>query len=308
LLVCANSDRQSAFDEAKTMVGSTETASVTITNCGDVTTTYTVTPNWLVGPYLLTSIDPQTVAPGGTMTINMSYTPTTVGANSAAVTVTGDNPGSTPIDITLGGVGGGVMAGATSGNAGSVKISECEDFTVTLTNNGNVDWTPGAPAFAGANASEFTFVSLNPQTIAPGETGTLTLRYCPTQVGNSTASLDFPASSPIPVGSFTLALSGTGAQGGGIDQPTAAKGFVLGQNYPNPLTNTADLTINVPKEGLVRIDLFDQTGAFVRTILNERVSGERTITMDASTLASGTYNYVLTSGDVRLVRQMTVVH
>jgi hypothetical protein len=308
LLVCANTDKQTAFDDGMTMVGSVATTAITVTNCGDVTTTYDVDQNWIIGPYMITSIDRMTVPAGETMTINVSYTPTTVGANSAAITVTGNNPGSTPMVIALGGVGGGVVAAGSGGNAGSVKISECADFTVTLTNNGNVDWTPGTPAFAGANASEFTFVSMSPETIPAGGTGTLTLRYCPTVVGNSTASLSFPTSSPEPIGSFTLGLSGIGSQGGGVDQPSALKGFVLGQNHPNPLTHAADFVISVPKETMIRVDLFDQAGAFVRTLVNERMSGERTFNIDATTLASGTYNYVLTSEDVQLVRQMTVVH
>jgi hypothetical protein len=94
----------------------------------------------------------------------------------------------------------------------------------------------------------------------------------------------------------------------GVASQSSSKGFVLEQNRPNPMTNSADFRIVTPKESLVRVDLFDATGAFVRTIVNERISGERTINVDASTLASGTYNYVLTSDDVRLVRQMTVVH
>ncbi len=307
LLVCASSDRTTAFDDAMTAVGTTATATITVTNCGDVATAYTATPNWTVGPYTLVNGSTPVVPPGGTTTFEITYTPSAIGASTAAISVVGNGVGSIPFTINLGGVGAGVAASATGGNAGDVKVNECEDFTVTVRNDGNVDWTPGTPAFAGANAADFTFVSLAPETIAAGSTGTMTLRYCPTTLGNSTATLSFPAANPLPVSNFAYGVSGNGTPAASVSSATASKGFVLGQNYPNPLAISASFSVMIPKEAMVRIDLFDLTGAFVRNIANERMSGERMITVDAATLASGTYSYVLTSEDVRLVRQLSIV-
>lgn len=309
LAVCAVSDRTSAFNETMTPVGTSDTVTITVTNCGDVATSYEIRPNWIVGPYIMFGpINTPVIAPGGTTSFDVYFTPTEIGAASAAITIRGSGIGVDPITIDLGGVGSGVVASATGGAAGDVKANDCSDFTVTITNNGNVDWTPGTPSITGPNASEFTFVSLNPETIPAGSTGTLTLRYCPTAIGNSTATLNFPNASPAPLGNFTYSLSGRGTSGAGVNTATASRGVVLGQNHPNPSMTTASFTIVIPRESLVRIDLFDQTGALVRNIMSERISGERTIDVDVTTLASGTYNYVLTNEEVRLVRQLTVVH
>lgn len=308
LQVCANSDPISAFS-TMTMVGASDTAVVTVTNCGDLATAYNaVLASGSTAYSIIGASTSAVVAPGATTTFNVVYTPTSVGANSTSLTITGTGIGSQPMTIALGGSGAGVVANGSGGNAGTTKVNECVDFAVTLTNNGNIDWTPGTPQFAGADAAEFTFISLSPETITAGGTGTMTLRYCPTNEGNSIASFNFPNSAPAPVGGFTYNVSGVASGVKSVSTQAAAKGFVLEQNHPNPMTNSADFRIITPKESLVRVDLFDATGALVRTLVNERIGGERVISVDASTLVSGTYNYVLTSGDVRLVRQMTVVH
>jgi hypothetical protein len=308
LAVCANSDPMSAFS-TMTPVGMTDSVAILVTNCGDLATTYTsVLGSGSTAYTVLGAGTSGVVAPGESTTFNVAYTPTTVGANASTLTITGNGIGSVPMVVDLGGVGAGVVANGTGGNAGTVQVNDCVDFTVTLTNNGNVDWTPGTPQFTGADASEFTFLSLTPETITAGGTGAMALRYCPKNEGNSSASFNFPSSAPAPVGGFAYSVSGLASGVKGVSTQAASKGFVLEQTYPNPMMNSADFRLVTPKESLVRVDLFDAAGAFVRTLVNERIGGERTVSVDATTLTSGTYNYVLTSGDVRLVRQLTIVH
>ncbi|HET6510684.1 MAG TPA: choice-of-anchor D domain-containing protein, partial [Candidatus Kapabacteria bacterium] len=308
LEVCVSSDKLTAFNGTMTPVGMSDTVTITITNCGDVATSYEIRPNWIVGPYIMYgAINTPVIAPGESTSFDVYFTPTEIGAASAAITVRGSGVGVTPLTIDLGGVGAGVTTSASGGSAGDVKVNECKDFTVAVRNDGNIDWTPGTPAFTGANAANFTFISMTPETIPAGANGTLTLRYCPTAIGSSTATVSFPSASPMPISNFAYNVSGNGTPAAGVNTITSAKGFVLGQNYPNPSAVTASFKVVVPTEASVSIDLFDQTGAFVRNIANQRMSGEQVISLDASTLASGTYNYVLTSEDVRLVRQLTVV-
>jgi hypothetical protein len=214
--------------------------------------------------------------------------------------------GVTPMTIALGGVGSGVMATATSGDAGQVAKGECKDFTVTITNNGNVDWTPGALTITGANQADFTFVSLSPSTIAAGGSAILTVRFCPTTTSAEGATASFNAASPMPLAPFSIALSGTG-QVNAVADIVRMNGYELGQNYPNPMHNSSDVVVTVPEESLVTLQLVDLTGHVVRTVTAERMSqGLHTVTIDATGLPSGTYYYILTSGSTRLMRQLIV--
>ncbi|HYM21500.1 MAG TPA: T9SS type A sorting domain-containing protein, partial [Candidatus Kapabacteria bacterium] len=84
-------------------------------------------------------------------------------------------------------------------------------------------------------------------------------------------------------------------------------GFSLGQNYPNPFAATTTFTYTTPTEAPVELTLSDLTGRTIRTITSGKVSaGAHEITINADELASGTYIVSLSSGAVRLNRQMVV--
>jgi hypothetical protein len=303
--VCAQSTPTSAFSN-KTMVGKSDTATITVTNCGELATTYTAAlPTGTTKYTILGPTTSGTIAPNGTTTFQVVYTPTAIGPDASTLSVTG-GVGVTPMSITLGGTGAGVTATASTANAGSVPKGDCHDFTVTITNTGNVDWTPGAATISGPNRGDYTFVSLSPTTIPANGTATLTLRFCPTTTTNESATLTFDAASPTPLAPFSIALSGTGVVNS-VSEVTELNGFALGQNYPNPMQRSADVVVTVPQESIVLMQLVDLTGNVVRTITNERMSaGFHTLTIDAHSLPSGTYYYVLTSGETRLMRQLVL--
>ncbi|MFI5263933.1 MAG: DUF1501 domain-containing protein [Candidatus Kapaibacterium sp.] len=79
------------------------------------------------------------------------------------------------------------------------------------------------------------------------------------------------------------------------------------QNYPNPckgVTNIAFKTLG----GNAALRIFDAKGVAVTTLLDGPVvSGERTISFDASALPSGSYFYRLESGGLSLTKEMVVV-
>ena len=119
--------------------------------------------------------------------------------------------------------------------------------------------------------------------------------------------LTFPSSSPSPIGGFSYALTGTGVVNG-VAEKAAEQGFLLGQSYPNPTTGSAVVMFTLPMDAPVRIDLIDAKGTLIRTAFTGRMtSGDHSVTLDAKDLASGTYFYTLTSGDIHLTRQMILV-
>src|SRR5205814_254507 len=81
----------------------------------------------------------------------------------------------------------------------------------TLTNSGNAPLTLGSLTMAGSNASEFALVPplSTPMTLAPGESGSVSLVFTPAGIGACSASLTI--ASDAPGGPATLALTGTGA-------------------------------------------------------------------------------------------------
>jgi hypothetical protein len=97
------------------------------------------------------------------------------------------------------------------------------------------------------------------------------------------------------------------AQVNGVAMHTSVSGFVLGQSYPNPATEEAQVIVTLPKQSLVHVELLDARGVVVRSVFNGALSlGDHTLATDTKELASGTYFYVLTSGDIRLIRSLVV--
>ena len=78
-----------------------------------------------------------------------------------------------------------------------------------------------------------------------------------------------------------------------IDYPT---NFSLYNNYPNPFNNTTTIKFNVPKQSLIKLELFDILGQRVRILLNEeKEPGEHKYTLSDKYLASGIYIVRLSS-------------
>jgi hypothetical protein len=231
------------------------------------------------------------------------FTPTAIGAVPGTLSFQGGLPASVP----LGGVGAGVNATAT-GEGPTIPKGSCQNFTVTITNNGNIAWNAGTPTITGANAGDFTVVSgPTPDPIPANGSAQIIFNFCPTTTSSESAQLTFPGSSPAPLTPFSYPLTGNGTTSG-VPTRSSQEGFSLDQSYPNPFHGQTQVTIGIPQESMVRMDIVNQAGEVVQSVMNQRMTeGSYTVTIDASNLASGTYYYSLTSGNVRLTRQMVLV-
>lgn len=302
LLNCAQADPMSIFDGSMTYVGTKETKTITVTNCGEVDRSYAV--SILAGSNGYRIVGPTssgTVAPNGTTTFDIEFNPTAMGLDDGTVVITG---GPTPLSILLNGTGGAVMLGAT-GNATSVMQGDCKTFDVTVTNNGNVDWTPGTGVISGPNGADFTIESA-PSLIAAGESGVVTIKFCASTSSSETASLNFPSATPTAITTaFPYALSGLGTPSGVT--VSEMKGYSLGQSYPNPMSSMSTFTFTQPHAGKVKIELIDQTGRSIPVAEGVFPMGENTVQINAANLTSGNYLYVLSNEEVRLTRQLTIV-
>jgi photosystem II stability/assembly factor-like uncharacterized protein len=89
---------------------------------------------------------------------------------------------------------------------------------------------------------------------------------------------------------------------------TQPLGFTLNQNYPNPFNPTTLISFTLPKTAHTTLKIYDITGRNVQTLLDEQTSaGTHQVTFNASNLASGTYLYKLTSGNLTETKKMTLV-
>jgi hypothetical protein len=302
LQVCASATPQTPFTSTPVLIGQSTTATVTVTNCGDVATVYDATVQQTGSDYSVAPAQSVMVPASGTATFTVTYAAHSMNTSNGTLHITGGTQ-VTPMDITLNAVGGGVTATSTAADAGDVAVGDCKDVTLQISNNGNVDWTPGTVSLS---SGMYTFVSLNPAVIPAGQSGTLTLKFCPTAVGTTTTNVTFPGASPSPIGGFSATATGRGITSG-VAETTEAEGFVLAQNYPNPTAAKSEIRFTAPGSAHVRIELLNLKGELVKVIEDSRVGqGEHSVSLDTHSLASGTYYYVLSSGSVRLARQLTV--
>lgn len=88
--------------------------------------------------------------------------------------------------------------------------------------------------------------------------------------------------------------------------------FSLEQNYPNPFNPTTKIRFSIPGSiagsGVVKIEVYDVSGKFMKRILNENLSaGFYEIDFNASGLATGTYFYRLTTNNFTETKKLVLV-
>jgi hypothetical protein len=95
----------------------------------------------------------------------------------------------------------------------------------------------------------------------------------------------------------------------GVDAPVVpVRDIALGVNYPNPFAVTSTMTYALPREGMVRIELYDAHGRMLRVLASGmRSAGTHSLVLDARTLAEATYFVRLVAGGRTLTRPVVVM-
>ena len=87
-----------------------------------------------------------------------------------------------------------------------------------------------------------------------------------------------------------------------------ANTYNLSQNFPNPFNPTTTIKFGIPRNGFVKLVVYDVLGKEVAVLVNnEKTTGTYEVTFDASKLNSGVYFYKITSGDFSGVKKMLLV-
>ncbi|HTY10316.1 MAG TPA: T9SS type A sorting domain-containing protein [Bacteroidota bacterium] len=85
--------------------------------------------------------------------------------------------------------------------------------------------------------------------------------------------------------------------------------YELSQNYPNPFNPTTMITFAVPTDQKATMKVYNMLGQEVMTLFDGTAQANQLIhvNMNASSLSSGTYFYVLQTGETRQIKKMILL-
>ena len=197
-----------------TTLGATSASSpFTLTNNGTASCTSVVVANPTGtngADFAQSNACPGTIAVLGTCTVNVTFTPSLVGVESAAIAVTSNDPNSPDTELLQG-------TGTTAINVSPTSLSFGRTFvnkssasqTVTFTNTSGGAVTISA-AITGGDSSQFTKgADTCTGSIANLSTCTTAVTFTPTTTGNKASSLVFTYTG-APGSPITVPLTGTG--------------------------------------------------------------------------------------------------
>jgi hypothetical protein len=302
LQTCASAEPMALFQNTVIVKNTDSIVCTTVTNCGDVAADYTATITGAsASDYTVTPGFVQNILPGQTAQFCVKFNRASSGKSPATLTISAPNTPSQ--DIPLTGEAGCAIVSAQLPNLESMGKGGKYQITLTITNTGNFDWTP--TGIQGLDSAVLHYISgLGP--IAPGGNIQIVLEVTPDDINHH---YNFPltiSGIPCEESAATATIDFT-TSSTGVAATTSEAGFVLGQNYPNPVSGSTTVNFTVPTESMVHMSLTDLTGATVREIISGRLSaGEHTASFDLSSLSSGTYIYLLESNGVRLSRYLVL--
>ena len=165
------------------------------------------------GDFAQTNTCGASLAAGANCAINVTFTPTTIGAKAANVSITSNDPVNPTLTVTLAGTGVVPTAGVaptllTFGTqiVGTASAGQM----VTLSNTGTATLTVSNVAITGTNPADFAQLNGCTTGVAAGTTCSAFVTFQPTAGGARSASLVFTTNDPAHP-TLTVALGGTGS-------------------------------------------------------------------------------------------------
>ena len=90
--------------------------------------------------------------------------------------------------------------------------------------------------------------------------------------------------------------------------PSLPASYSLKQNYPNPFNPATTIRYSVPKDGVVKLTVYNAIGQKIAELMNREVkAGTYEVNFDASKLSSGVYFYRMETPGYNAVRKMLVI-
>ncbi len=84
--------------------------------------------------------------------------------------------------------------------------------------------------------------------------------------------------------------------------------YILHQNYPNPFNPSTRIDFSVPRNGHVKLEVFDALGTLVATLINDQLeAGHHSRNFNAAGFSSGAYFYRLTADGKSFHKKMLLI-
>ncbi len=166
--------------------------------------------------------DNQNLNPGDDCSIIVRFAPTATGLFNSGFSIPSNDPDEPVANVSVSGTGTLPQITVTDSVEpiddhqvpfGQVTVGNSLDNTVTIRNDGNADLVIGNVAQVDPLATPFSIVlpdNCSTQTLIPGASCVLALRFSPIVAGPFSDSFDIPSNDPVN-GSMTVSVSGTGA-------------------------------------------------------------------------------------------------
>jgi hypothetical protein len=185
------------------LVGATPSGSLAVRNLG--TQDLEVTASSLTGTNaaqfaIAAGSAPFTVVPGATHTVDIAFTPDSLGSKSATLELTSNDPDEGVVAVTLSGTGTtptDIDVAPLSHDYGGVLVGTNMVRTFTITNVGGADLQVTNTSLVGGDTSQFAITSGGaPFTLASGATRNLDVRFAPTSGGPKSTMLQLTSNDP----------------------------------------------------------------------------------------------------------------
>ena len=246
-----------------------------------------------------------TVTPGGNQIVNLTFTPTAIGARSGTLSIT-HNAAASPTTLSMSGNGINPIIGASPASLsfGNVQVGTPSSLPLTISNTGTTNLV-----VTGITSDDGQFVpDITSFTVTPGGNQIVNLTFTPTAIGARSGTLSIThnaAASPT-----TLSMSGNGTIPGVSISPDSLNFGKVVINASAPLTltisNPGSLPLNVTNitsddgQFVVNITSFSVAAGgsqVVNITYTPTIPGSRSSSLSISHSAAGSPTIVPMTGD-----------
>ncbi|MFZ2950106.1 MAG: choice-of-anchor D domain-containing protein [Desulfuromonadaceae bacterium] len=158
---------------------------------------------------------PFTVAAGASTTLNVTFTPISVGSKTGSIVISSNDPATPTVAVSVSGTGAAAPApiialAPPALGFGTVTVGASSTLTTQIQNTGTASLAVSNITVCGGTSTEFSFVQIAPVSILSGQSAQLSVTYAPTNIGADTGCIAITSNDPVN-GTINLDLSGTGA-------------------------------------------------------------------------------------------------